>query len=334
MVSPLSRFCLSAVTLRGPKALGAGEHHILSHSLESGPRLGPLHLNSDYSYCTEKRPPGGAPSDRESSVWLMTQKNTPEPLWRQAQEMDRDGNSHEGSDDNDSDTIPHSWLGHRNLLRLLDPSFSGNHEAFLKEWKKDHPVIISHITEKLDLKLWTPTYFSQGYGESKVDIVNCITGEVIPDQRMKLFWDGFEDLGSRLKDKRGHPMILKMKEWPRCTMFESVLPEHMNDLLGALPLSACTHPKGLFNFINYLPKGILSDDLGTELLCGYGAVKYPWVGTKKVDVNKSDSLSILVYVGKVTNEDGGNEGKKVLQAVKDAGCDQLSMERVKMNGDI
>ncbi|GLH13274.1 Uncharacterized protein GBIM_17875 [Gryllus bimaculatus] len=247
----------------------------------------------------------------------------------------RDGDSDDGSDQTDSDCIiPHTWLGHKNLLRLLDPSFSGNYEVFLKVWKNEYPLIISHISKNLDMKLWTPETFSQRYGESKVDIINCITGEVIPNQKMQIFWDGFEDVGSRPKDKKGCPLLLKMKEWPRCTMFESILPLHMGDLLQALPLTAYTHPNGLLNFVNYIPNGFLTKDLGTELLCAYGTAKYPWVGTKNLHVNKTDALNILVYVGKDTNEDNVYEETKVLQAVEDAGCDEMSIERVIKNGDI
>ncbi|GLH05429.1 Uncharacterized protein GBIM_11030 [Gryllus bimaculatus] len=239
----------------------------------------------------------------------------------------------EGSDENDSD-YPHSWLGHKNLLQLLDPSFCGNYKAFLKEWKKERPIIISHITKKLDMTLWNPTFFSQGYGECKVNIVDVLNDEVIPGQKMRNFWAGFEDLGSRPKDTRGRPMLLKLKEWPKRTTFESVLPAQMGDLLRALPLSSYTHPNGLFNFANFLPTGILTDELCTELHCAYGTPKYPWVGTNKLNMDKFDSLNILVYVGKITNEDNVEDGKKVFQAVKDAGCDQTTIERIKKNGDI
>jgi lysine-specific demethylase 3 len=41
-----------------------------------------------------------------------------------------------------------------------------------------------------------------------------MTGNLVPNQPMRKFWEGFEHFSRRLKDDRGNPMLLKLKDWP------------------------------------------------------------------------------------------------------------------------
>ncbi|GLH13273.1 Uncharacterized protein GBIM_17874, partial [Gryllus bimaculatus] len=241
--------------------------------------------------------------------------------------------NHEIEDQESNSIIPHTWLGHGHLLRLMDPTHCGNYVLFQRVWKNEYPLIISHIHEKLNKKLWNPNSFSQDFGDEKIPIINCRTGEIILEQPTKYFWNGFENLCKRPKDEEGLSMLLKIKQWPLCTNFQSHLPFHMNDLLEAMPLSAYTHPNGLLNFVNYLPIGFLNVDLRTELQCAYGISDHLSVGTKKLDIKIVDIVNILVYVGQSRNGENDYEHNEVLQAIRDAGCDQKSLERVKKDGD-
>ncbi len=63
----------------------------------------------------------------------------------------------------------------------------------------------------MDMAKWTPQSFFKEFKKVKTDLVNCMTGDIIPNQSLKKFWEGFEDETKRLLDKDGKPMILKLK---------------------------------------------------------------------------------------------------------------------------
>ena len=134
--------------------------------------------------------------------------------------------------------IPHSWLCSGKLLRLHDPKNQTNYELFhvsllrvhlplsstfvagngnfflmlrQEQWKRGQPVIVSGVNHAMDKNLWHPDSFSKDFGDIKNDLVNCLTGNMVPNQPMKKFWDGFERLTKRLKDDKGQPMLLKLK---------------------------------------------------------------------------------------------------------------------------
>ena len=82
------------------------------------------------------------------------------------------------------------------------------------QWKRGQPVIVSDVTKHLDMSLWHPDSFARDFGEDKNDLINCMTGNLVPNQPMRKFWEGFEHFSRRLKDDRGNPMLLKLKDWP------------------------------------------------------------------------------------------------------------------------
>lgn len=87
--------------------------------------------------------------------------------------------------------------------------------AYLQDqWKRGQPVIVSDVTKHLDMSLWHPDSFARDFGEDKNDLINCMTGNLVPNQPMRKFWEGFEHFSRRLKDDRGNPMLLKLKDWP------------------------------------------------------------------------------------------------------------------------
>ena len=71
--------------------------------------------------------------------------------------------------------------------------------------------MVSGVTQLLDQSIWHPESFLRDFGDEKNDLVNCLTGNLVPNQPMRKFWEGFERLTKRLKDDKGQPMLLKLK---------------------------------------------------------------------------------------------------------------------------
>lgn len=85
-------------------------------------------------------------------------------------------------------------------------------------------MIVSEVSKRLNLDLWHPDSFIRDFGDVKNDLINCMTGKVVPNQPMRKFWEGFEYLSRRLKDDKGNDMLLKLKDWPPGEDFAEMLP--------------------------------------------------------------------------------------------------------------
>lgn len=92
------------------------------------------------------------------------------------------------------------------------------------QWKRGQPVIVSNVYKNLDKELWHPDSFIRDFGDTKNDLVNCMTGNIVPNQFMRKFWEGFENMTKRLKDDKGNTMLLKLKDWPPGEDFAEMLP--------------------------------------------------------------------------------------------------------------
>lgn len=85
--------------------------------------------------------------------------------------------------------------------------------------------MVSGVSKKLKKRLWTPKSFSRDFGQLKNDLVDCVTGQTVEDELMKVFWDGFVDESKRLKDSSGKTMLLKLKDWPGAADFSETMPK-------------------------------------------------------------------------------------------------------------
>lgn len=193
--------------------------------------------------------------------------------------------------------VLHSWLDDGQVLRLLSPQNSGNVQLFQQHWRYNLPVIISNCNSFIDNSIWKPETFLKEFGKFEGQLVNCATDDEIDGHRMKKFWDGFERISSRLKDKEGQPMILKLKNWPLKDEFCELLPEHSQDLLHNLPLPEYTRNSGPFNLVSRLPEFFAKPDLGPKLSCAYGQAKHCQTGTSNLHIDVSDAFNLLAYVG-------------------------------------
>lgn len=231
-------------------------------------------------------------------------------------------------------TIPHQWLCDGKLLRLLDPAHIDNFKIFQEQWKRGQPVICSDVSKKLNMNLWTPEAFSTDFGEDKNDLINCMSGNIVPNQQMKKFWDGFEHLTRRLKDEKGESMLLKLKDWPPGEDFAEIMPSRFTDLMKALPLGNYTQRDGKLNLASRLPECFVRPDLGPKMYNAYGSALYPTKGTTNLHLDISDAVNVMVYVGIPRDGNADEHIKEAFRAIDNAGCDILTRRRVREKNEL
>ncbi|KZC07767.1 Lysine-specific demethylase 3B [Dufourea novaeangliae] len=229
--------------------------------------------------------------------------------------------------------VPHSWLCDGKLLRLNDPNNPNNYRIFQDQWKRGQPVIVSDVAKSLDMNLWHPDSFARDFGDEKNDLINCMTGNLVPNQPMRKFWEGFEHFSKRLKDERGNPMLLKLKDWPPGEDFAELLPSRFADLMKVLPLSEYTHRNGRLNLASRLPDCFVRPDLGPKMYNAYGSALHPNKGTTNLHLDISDAVNVMVYVGIPKDADNDEHVKEALRAIDEAGCDILTRRRVRERGE-
>lgn len=229
---------------------------------------------------------------------------------------------------------PHTWLCDGRLLRLNDPSHKGNQKMFQEQWKKGLPVLVSDVSKHLDMSLWHPDSFARDFGDEKNDLVNCMTGNIVPNQPMRRFWEGFEHFSRRLVDEEGKPMLLKLKDWPPGDDFAEMLPSRFADLMRVLPLSEYTQRTGRLNLASRLPECFVRPDLGPKMYNAYGSALHPKHGTTNLHLDISDAVNVMVYVGIPKDGDSEEHIKEAFRAIDEAGCDIIMRRRVREKGEL
>lgn len=232
--------------------------------------------------------------------------------------------------------VKHMWLCEGKLLRLLEPNDDKNNlKIFQEQWKRGQPVLVSEVNKHMDNEIWRPEAFSKDFGEDANDVVNCMTGALVPNQPMKRFWDGFDYINKRIRDDNGEPMLLKLKDWPPGEDFAETLPTRFTDLMTSLPLSDYTKRNGKFNLASRLPEGFVKPDLGPKMYNAYGSALHPTKGTTNLHLDISDAVNVMVYVGipKDTGDDDSHI-KEAYRAIDEAGCDILQRRRVREKNEL
>ncbi|KAK3922935.1 Lysine-specific demethylase 3A [Frankliniella fusca] len=230
--------------------------------------------------------------------------------------------------------VPHDWLCNGRLLRLINPSHPGNYRIFQDQWRRGQPVIVGNMTSLLNMDLWHPNSFCKDFGEQKNDLINCATGNLVPNRPMKEFWEGFENFSKRLKDDKGNPMLLKLKDWPPGEDFAELLPERFQDLMQALPLAEYTKRSGRFNLASWLPDFFVRPDLGPKMYNAYGSALFPTKGTTNLHLDISDAVNFMVYVGIPCDADYNQHIEEAYNAIDEAGCDEMTRRRVRLKGEM
>ncbi|XP_065286956.1 lysine-specific demethylase 3B isoform X12 [Dermacentor albipictus] len=225
--------------------------------------------------------------------------------------------------------VPHSWLCDGKLLVLHEPRNKHNLTVFQEQWKRGQPVLVTDVCKSLNMSLWHPDGFCRDFGEIRNDLVNCRNGNILPNQPMRKFWEGFENFSKRMKDEDGEYMLLKLKDWPPGDDFSDMLPSRFNDLMKVLPLPEYTHRDGVFNLAGRLPECFVRPDLGPKMYNAYGSALYPNKGTTNLHLDVSDAVNVMVYVG--IPKDGKDEEhiNAALKAIDEGACDSLTRKRVR-----
>ncbi|XP_062126405.1 lysine-specific demethylase 3A-A [Drosophila sulfurigaster albostrigata] len=223
--------------------------------------------------------------------------------------------------------VPHEWLCDGKLLRLTDPMHPDNRVLYQEVWKCGQPVMISEVARSLNLDLWHPQAFCCDFGDKPNDLINCLNGNLVPNQPMRHFWEGFQCMHKRLLDANGKPMLLKLKDWPPGDDFAEILPTRFADLMRGLPMPEYTLRTGNLNIASCLPKMFVPPDLGPKMYNAYGSALHPDKGTTNLHLDISDAVNIMVYVGIPTDEDSKPQLAATQRAIALGGCDYITRAR-------
>lgn len=116
------------------------------------------------------------------------------------------------------------------------------------------------------------------------------------------FFKGYLDAYTYTQfDAKGWPQILKLEDWPPCSLFGKLLPRHGVEFISCLPFKEYTHPEdGYLNLATKLNPGSLKPDVGPKTSVAYGFCEELGRGDSvtKLRCNMADAvyLSFLISV--------------------------------------
>lgn len=187
--------------------------------------------------------------------------------------------------------------------------------------------MIANSSKHLDQNLWTPKAFLRDFGRLRHSLINCLSGNVVPKCLLKDFWEGFEFVGKRLKQKDGTPMLLKLKDWPPTDDIAEYMPTRFNDLINSFSMPEYTLRDGVLNLACYLPDTFLKPELGPKMYIAYGSALYSDKGSTNLHIDMSDAVNCLVHVGLPLDGDKEESQREVYKEIDKAGCDILMKRR-------
>ncbi|XP_037660002.1 probable JmjC domain-containing histone demethylation protein 2C isoform X2 [Choloepus didactylus] len=230
--------------------------------------------------------------------------------------------------------IPHSWICEKHILWLKDYKNSDNWKLFKECWKQGQPAVVSGMHKKMNISLWKAESVSLDFGDHQADLLNC-KDSIISNANVKEFWDGFEEVSKRQKNKSGETVVLKLKDCPSGEDFKTMMPARYEDLLKSLPLPEYCNPEGKFNLASHLPEFFVRPDLGPRLCSAYGvaAAKDHDIGTTNLHIEASDVVNILVYVG-IAKGNGVPSKAGILKKFEEEDLDDILRKRLKDSSEI
>ena len=229
----------------------------------------------------------------------------------------------------DGALAPHIWLCEGRLLLLLDPLHPNNMELFKKQWGLGQPILIANSSRYLNKKLWHPDAFLKDFGHLRHDLINCLTGQIVPKAYLHKFWKGFSWIKHRLRDVTGTPMLMKLKDWPPTEDLKDYMPKRFKDLFQAFPMQDYTMRTGNLNLAGYLPGHCLKPELGPKMYIAYGSALYSGKASTNLHIDMSDAVNCLVYVGFPKDGNMEENVKQVWREIDKAGCDIVMKRRVR-----
>jgi hypothetical protein len=193
--------------------------------------------------------------------------------------------------------VKYEYLDDGGVLQLYETSGHDVLDLFRLQWQKAAPVVVAGCQRYLDSDLWRPESFCSEFGSRCNELVDCTNDVLLIGHKMRVFWDGFESMQSRLRDRRGQRLILKLKDWPPTEDIAELMPERYDNLLEALPFPEYTHRTGAFNLVSRLPDFFVPPDLGPKLYVAYGSALHPKIGSTNLHLDISDAANLMLYVG-------------------------------------
>ncbi|XP_021060556.1 probable JmjC domain-containing histone demethylation protein 2C isoform X3 [Mus pahari] len=230
--------------------------------------------------------------------------------------------------------IPHSWICDQHILWLKDYKNSNNWKLFKECWKQGQPAVVSGVHKKMNISLWKAESISLDFGDHQADLLNC-KDSVVSSANAKEFWDGFEEVSKRQKNKGGETVVLKLKDCPSGEDFKTMMPTRYEDFLRCLPLPEYCNPEGKFNLASHLPGFFVRPDLGPRLCSAYGvaAAKDHDIGTTNLHIEASDVVNVLVYVG-IAKGNGVLSKAGILKKFEEEELDDVLRKRLKDSSEI
>ncbi|ERE92057.1 putative JmjC domain-containing histone demethylation protein 2C [Cricetulus griseus] len=230
--------------------------------------------------------------------------------------------------------IPHSWICDQHILWLKDYKNSNNWKLFKECWKQGQPAVVSGVHKKMNISLWKAESISLDFGDHQADLLNC-KDSIVSNANVKEFWDGFEEISKRQKNKSGETVVLKLKDCPSGEDFKTMMPARYEDFLRSLPLPEYCNPEGKFNLASHLPGFFVRPDLGPRLCSAYGvaAAKDHDIGTTNLHVEASDVVNILVYVG-IAKGNGVLSKAGILKKFEEEELDDILRKRLKDSSEM
>ncbi len=215
--------------------------------------------------------------------------------------------------------VGHQWLCDGKLLLLKSFKVAEARGLFQEQWLRGQPVVIADSCCDLDPDLWSPESFLRDFGRVRHTLINCLNGNEVPKAKLADFWEGFQRVTKRLKDEKGTPMLLKLKDWPPTDDIAEYMPRRFNDLMSSLPMAEYTLRSGKLNLAGYMPDYFLRPELGPKMYIAYGSALYSDKGSTNLHIDMSDAVNCLVYVGVPKDCSVEEQHKEVFKEVDKAG---------------
>ncbi|XP_031204493.1 probable JmjC domain-containing histone demethylation protein 2C isoform X3 [Mastomys coucha] len=266
------------------------------------------------------------PPNKTSKINVKSEPNEEQPKESRQSATNESNKSHRD--------IPHSWICDQHVLWLKDYKNSNNWKLFKECWKQGQPAVVSGVHKKMNISLWKAESISLDFGDHQADLLNC-KDSIVSNANVKEFWDGFEEVSKRQKNKGGETVVLKLKDCPSGEDFKTMMPARYEDFLRSLPLPEYCNPEGKFNLASHLPGFFVRPDLGPRLCSAYGvaAAKDHDIGTTNLHIEASDVVNVLVYVG-IAKGNGVLSKAGILKKFEEEELDDVLRKRLKDSSEI
>lgn len=193
----------------------------------------------------------------------------------------------------------------QDILYLKYPCSILDNKKFENDWKQGKPIVVTNMSDCLNLDLWCPKEFCRQFEKEKINVIDCVNNTIVQNVATKTFWRSFENNNERIKDKNGQPKVLKLKDWPDNKNFADALPTHFEDFMKCLPFDKYTRYDGKFNLVTRLQK---IPDMGPKMYAAHALPANLKETTTKLHLDMADAVNVAVYASKVDDNPNFSKG--------------------------